>query len=60
MRTKQAIETEIDILFDKIWYNRHQGLKQRVANGENISPEILENALKAAKNIEKKYGKENL
>lgn len=60
MRTKQEMEAEIDILSDKIWYNRHQGLKQRVLNGEEISPKIWEDALKNAKNIEKKYGEENL
>lgn len=60
MRTKTMVEAEIEILVDKIWYNRHQWLKQRVANGEEISPKIWEDALKAAKNIEKKYWKENL
>lgn len=60
MRTKQEVEAEIDILSDKIWYNRHQRLKQRVLNGEETYSKVVGDALNAAKNIELKYGKENL
>ncbi len=45
-------------LWDKVWWNRHQVLLQRIANGENIT--IPEAGYAAAKRIEEKYGRENL
>lgn len=60
MRTGKEVEAEIEILSDKIWYNRHQGLKQRVLNGEEGYSEVLGDSLNAAKNIVLKYWKENL
>ncbi len=60
-RTLQEVIEEIDRLRDQIWYNRHQGLKYRVENKETtVDPEIWKGALKAAKEVEEKYGEENL
>lgn len=60
-RTEEEVYSMIERFADQIWYNRHQGLKQRLANKETtIDPEIWKGALKAAKAVEKKYGEENL
>jgi hypothetical protein len=60
-RTEEEIYDVIERFTDQIWYNRHQLLKQKVANKETIvNPEIWQGALKAAKKVEKKYGVENL
>lgn len=51
----------VEELFDKIWYDRHQGLNYRIVNGlDTIHPDIWESALKSAKRVEEKYGEENL
>src|SRR5690606_21911012 len=60
----------------KIWYNRHKNLEYKIDNGEvqiiedkdfnlqNIQNTVVEKvwdtALKSAKKVEEKYGKENL
>lgn len=59
-RSEDEVSDAIDELFDKVWYDRHQGLKNRVEEGEYVDPKIWEGALKAAKEIEEKYGIENL
>lgn len=60
-RNEDEVENEINELFDKIWYDRHQVLKYKVElQDEYIDPEIWEGALKAAKDIEDKYEIENL
>ena len=50
--------------WDQVWWNRHQVWLQRIKAGEEpLSKEqtrVLEQAKKAAKRIEKKYGKKNL
>jgi hypothetical protein len=50
--------------WDKVWWNRHQNWLYRLAKGaETITPErvaIFKTARKAARRIEKKYGKKNL
>lgn len=61
VRTQEEVYSVIERITDQIWYNRHQGLKQRLANKETtVDPEIWKGALKAAKTIEEKYGEENL
>lgn len=58
-------------LADMVWYNRHQILKEQVDNHDiwlvdkyagpdTMDKAIWEGALKAAMEIEKKYGVENL
>lgn len=61
VRNEEEVLLALERLVDQIWYNRHQGLKERVAKEETtVSPEIWEGALASAKQIEKKYGEENL
>lgn len=60
-RSEDEVEKAIDELFDKVWYDRHQGLKCKVEEeGEYVDPEIWKGALKAAQDVEEKYGIENL
>ena len=60
-RTREEVYTALEKFVDQIWYNRHQLLKDRVANKEtNVTPEIWKGALAAAKSMEDKYGEENL
>lgn len=61
VRTEEEVYSALERLVDQIWYNRHQGLKERVAKKEaTVAPDIWKGALAAARKIEKKYGKENL
>lgn len=64
----------IDELFDKVWYNRHLGLRYDVQDGKvtvvdgeydyrdqtKVRRDIWRRALKAAQRVEKKRGIENL
>jgi hypothetical protein len=60
-RTQEQIDAAIDELTDKVWYNRHQDLKQLIEEGkETCDPQIWRDAQKAAKKIEDKYGVDNL
>lgn len=60
-RSDDEIREAIEEFFDKVWYDRHQQLKQNVEDGtETVNPEIWAQAQKAAKKIEAKYPKEEL
>jgi hypothetical protein len=60
-RTQEEVYKALERLVDQIWYNRHQGLKEKVTKKETIvDPIIWKGALAAAKKIERKYGEENL
>ena len=61
VRTEKEVYSALERFVDQIWYNRHQGLKKRVAKKEvTIAPDIWKGALAAAKQIETKYGEESL
>ena len=61
IRKVPAILKAENEFFDKVWYDRHQLLRQRVnARKEKVHPEIWKGALKAAEKVEKKHGKKNL
>lgn len=60
-RTDEEISAMLDELTDKIWYNRHQELKEQIEAGEEeCDPGIWKQALAKAKEVEDKYGLENL
>lgn len=61
LRSEEEVYAIIERYTDQIWYNRHQGLKQRLAKKQTtVDPEIWKGALAAAKSVEEKYGEENL
>jgi hypothetical protein len=58
-RDLNEIDSAINELFDKIWYNRHLNLLYRIATGEiQVDPTTWKTALRNAQRIEQKY--ENL
>ncbi|MGA2172672.1 MAG: hypothetical protein ABSG82_06630 [Sedimentisphaerales bacterium] len=60
-RSEEEVAAIVGELIDKVWYNRHQDLKQLIEEGkETCDPQIWRDALKAAKKIEDKYGEDNL
>ena len=63
-RNDAAILREYNDLWDKVWWNRHQNWLHRLAAGEEkLGPnqeKLLDTAKKAAKRIERKFGKKNL
>jgi hypothetical protein len=63
-RNDKAILKTYNEFWDKVWWNRHQAWLQRIRSGEEPLAKgqgpILAKAKKAAKRIEKKYGRKNL
>jgi uncharacterized membrane protein len=63
-RNDVAILAAYKEFWDKIWCNRHQNWLHRIKTGKEPlkkgQASILEQAKRAAKRIEKKYGKKNL
>jgi len=57
---REILEAEEEFL-DKVWYGRHKLLERMVESGrQKVDPVIWQDALIAAKEIEQKYGKEQL
>ena len=63
-RNDQDILKAYNEFWDKVWWNRHQVLLQRIESGEepltDAQRPFLEQGKQAAKKLEKKYGKKNL
>lgn len=63
-RADKTILAAYNEFWDKVWWNRHQNWLYRIKTGEEPLTEeqkpVLERAIKAARRIERKYGKKNL
>ena len=63
-RSDNAIHAVYEEFWDKVWWNRHQNWLYRIETGEEPlkkgQESILATAKKAARRIERKYGKKNL
>ncbi len=61
LRSVRAILRAEQEFFDKVWYDRHQMLRDRVRSRKGkVAKEIWLGARRAAAKVEKKYGKRNL
>jgi hypothetical protein len=62
MRKKKEIAEEMNIACDKVWYDRHQWAMENEYPKEKDPGRIrcIRGGIKAAKKMEKKYGKKNL
>jgi pyrimidine deaminase RibD-like protein len=59
-RNDKAILKSYKELWEKVWWNRHESLRAKIQRGEVPEGSIPESALKAAKRIERRYGRESL
>lgn len=60
MRNVKDILTAEEEFYDKVWYDRHQLLKNGGHLCKDTPPDILKGSFSSEKKIEKKYGKNNL
>jgi Restriction endonuclease len=61
LRSVQTILTAEEEFFDRVWYDRHQLLRQSEREGGSKTPRVvLKGARAAAKRVEAKYGRKNL
>lgn len=61
VRTREEIQAAEDEMCDKVWYDRHQLLKDRDLEGRaSPSAESMARAEEAARRIEEKFGIENV
>lgn len=57
---EEILEAEEEY-YSKVWYGRHKLLEENIESGKiSKDPKIWKKALKSAKKVEAKYGKENL
>ncbi len=57
---EEIVEAEEEF-YSKVWYGRHKLLEETVESGQrSVDPNIWKGALKSAKKLEAKYGKEHL
>lgn len=57
IRFIEEIRNAEEELYEKVWFDRHMGLKYNIENGkEKVDPEIWKEALKAEAKMIKKYG----
>jgi len=60
-RSDEEILEAIDEFVDKVWYDRHQQLKQNIQDGtEEVDPDIWAKAQEEAAKIEAKYPRSEL
>jgi pyrimidine deaminase RibD-like protein len=63
-RNDKAILKAYNEFWDKVWWNRHQVWLEKIKSGEEPLTEaqkpVLRQAMRAAKRLERKYGKKNL
>ena len=63
-RNDKAILKAYHEFWDKVWWNRHQVWLERIESGKepltDAQKPVLKRAIRAAKRMEKKYGRENL
>jgi hypothetical protein len=63
-RSDDAIHKAYKEFWDKVWWNRHMNWRYRIESGKeklrNDQKAVFERAKRAARRIERKYGKQNL
>ncbi|MDD3416186.1 MAG: hypothetical protein PHY47_19660 [Lachnospiraceae bacterium] len=61
IRTLEAVVEDMNMLCDKVWFNRHLNLRYRVEHGKSkVDSTIWKGALDSAQKLIDKYGEENL
>lgn len=61
IRTLEAVIEDMNMLCDKVWFNRHLNLRYRVEHGKSrVDSTVWKGALDSAQKLIDKYGEENL